>query len=179
MSHYCLKCGAPLQVQILEKRPREVCPACGWVYYLHLKLGAGVMLEQDGRLLLVRRDTNPWRGSWNLPAGYVEADEPPELAAEREALEETGLSVTTTRLLGAYFFDDDPRGNGLLLLYSACILGGSLQGSSEGRELRFFSPREIPDELSGGAHDAIIRAWQSEKLNVKGKDGRSRSGQGL
>jgi hypothetical protein len=37
----------------------------------------------DGRLLLLQRSRDPWRGAWNLPAGYVEADEDPARAAGR------------------------------------------------------------------------------------------------
>lgn len=168
MSHYCLKCGTMLQLQKLEKRWREVCPCCGWVYYLQLKVGAGVLIEQDGKLLLLRREQDPWAGYWNIPAGYVEADEPPEKAAEREAEEETGLQVQVTQFLKMYYYHDDPRGNGVMLIYACQPVGGSLHGSQEAYETRFFALIEIPEKLAGGAQDVIIRDWVRRKQSSVG-----------
>ncbi len=161
----CLRCGTLLAWRHLpgDSRPREVCPSCGWVHYRAPKLGAGVWIEQNGQLLLIRRADPPWQGYWNLPAGYVEVDEPPDQAAAREAQEETGLEVRIVRLVDALFFDDDPRGNGVLLLYAAEVVGGVLRGSAEGEELAFFPPDAIPDRLAGGAHDRAIRLWQRTK----------------
>ena len=95
--HYCLQCGTSLHLQQIEARWREVCLNCGWIYYQQLKVGAAALIERAGKLLLLRRAHNPGQGAWNLPAGYVEVDEDPARAAEREALEETGLQVYSTR----------------------------------------------------------------------------------
>lgn len=164
-ARYCIRCGAAMERRFIasEGRERMVCPNCGWVHYPHLKVGAGVLIEQDGKILLVRRAHNPWKGAWNLPAGYVEIDEPPEHAAAREAKEETGLEVRILGIVDARFFNDDPRGNGLLLLYRAEVVGGELRTGDETAELRFFAPDEIPAELAGGAHDVLIRAWQQRR----------------
>lgn len=115
-----------MESKTLEGRAREICPACGWIHYEQLKVGAGVVIEQTETLLLLQRSRQPWRGSWNLPAGYVEVDEDPAGAAERETFEETGLQVKTSELLGTYYFDDDPRGNGVLLLYACVVMEGDL-----------------------------------------------------
>ena len=157
--HYCLMCGAPMTPQYLDGRQREQCPACGWVYYRQVKLSAGVLIEQEGRILLFQRAHEPWKGFWNLPAGYVEVDEAPEQAAIREVTEETGLKVTITRLLGNYFFDDDPRGNGLLVLFAGQPVGGILHQTVETLAYDTFSPDDLPEPLCGAAHDRIIRAW--------------------
>ena len=160
-ARYCMRCGAAMERRYLadEGRERAVCPRCGWVHYPHLKVGAGVLIEQEGRLLLGRRAHAPWPGAWNLPAGYVEIDEPPERAAVREAREETGLEVRIVALVDARFFDDDPRGNGLLLVYRAEVVGGRLRRTVEAEAWRFFAPEEVPAALAGGAHDVVIRRW--------------------
>ena len=93
MAHYCFQCGTQLELRIRDNREREICPACDWVYYAQLKVGAAVLIEQDGKLLLLKRNHEPWKGTWMVPAGYVEADEDPKDAAVREVLEETGLEV--------------------------------------------------------------------------------------
>ncbi len=163
---YCLRCGAPTETRVLptEPRPRQVCPRCGWIFYPHRKVGAGVLLEKGKRLLLLQRDHEPWRGAWNLPAGYVEIDETPAQAARREVYEECGLKVRIGPLVGVWAFDDDPRGNGLLIVYRAQVVGGALRPTAEARQARYFAADEIPSYLAGGAHDVVIRAWAAGAL---------------
>lgn len=52
-----------------------------------------VVRDGDGRLLLVRRGTEPGRGLWSVPGGRVETGESAREATAREVLEETGLRV--------------------------------------------------------------------------------------
>ncbi len=160
--HYCFQCGTALTSRAVEGRPREVCPACGWVHYRQLKVGAAAQIVVDGRLLLCLRASAPFQGTWNLPAGYVEADEPPSRAAEREVLEETGLQVRARRLVEAVYFDDDPRGNGILLVYACEILGGEPRPNAESLEIRLFAPQEIPANLCGAGHREAVLRWQRE-----------------
>jgi len=161
-SHYCLKCGALLEQRYIENREREVCPGCGWIYYLQLKVGAGVMIEKDGCVLLLQRAHDPWKGYWNIPAGYVESDEHPKGAGKREAFEETGLVVAIGELLKAYYYSDDPRGNGVALIYKADIVGGELRVDHESNAARYFRWQEIPANLAGGGHDQVILEWRSK-----------------
>jgi ADP-ribose pyrophosphatase YjhB (NUDIX family) len=145
-------------------RLRPVCSACGRVVYTHLRIGAGVLIEREGALLLLQRgpDADAFPGAWNLPSGYCEADEPPPLAAAREAAEETGLRVRIGRLADMCYFDDDARGAGLLLVYEAVVEGGELR--VDGREAvtaGYFSPGHLPRPLCGGGHDQAISAWQA------------------
>lgn len=60
----------------------------------------GVVLDDAGRLLLIRRATPPQVGRWSIPGGRIEPGETTEQAVARELLEETGLSVIVGRLLG-------------------------------------------------------------------------------
>jgi ADP-ribose pyrophosphatase YjhB (NUDIX family) len=134
------------------------------VQYRQLKVGAGVLAQRDGALLLLRRSqkSDAFPGSWSLPAGYCEADESPRATAVRETVEETSLQVAAGQLVDAYFFTDDPRGNGLLLVYEAEIHGGELEpNGDESVEAGFFLPQQLPTPLCGGGHDQAILAWQS------------------
>jgi ADP-ribose pyrophosphatase YjhB (NUDIX family) len=153
--------------RLVEGRLRPVCAACDQVSYRQLKVGAGVLLQQDGALLLVQRGPEgAFPGAWNLPAGYCEADEPPPVTAARETAEETGLRVQVGRLVDVYYFDDDARGNGLLLVYEAEAVGGELE--SDGQEavgVGFFLPERLPEPLCGGGHDRAIEAWRARALD--------------
>lgn len=157
---YCLKCGSGLDIRLLDGRDREICERCGWVYYPQLKVGAGVLIEKDGCLLLLQRAHEPWKGYWNIPAGYVEVDENPIDAVRREALEETGLDVEIGELIGVYYFDDDPRGNGIMFVYLAKSVSGQLKIDDEASFARYFSCQDIPENLAGAGDNRVIGEWR-------------------
>src|SRR5262249_43736104 len=77
-----------------------------------------VTREAKARVLLIRRKHAPFAGAWALPGGFVDMDEPLEVAARRELFEETGLRVQ--RLEQLYTFgapDRDPRGRTISVVY--------------------------------------------------------------
>jgi 8-oxo-dGTP diphosphatase len=166
MVSHCLECGTTLQSKQMDGFERLVCPACGWVFYPQLKVGAGGLIENDGKVLLVKRGISPWRGYWYLPAGFLEADETPLQAAEREVYEETGLKVHAKRLRDVYYYDDDPRGNGLLILYDCDVIGGELRPNLEALEARFFAVDEIPPNLASSAHVQAVGQWVSQRKHL-------------
>jgi len=166
LAHYCLICGSQLQTKWIENREREFCSVCGWINYEQLKVSAGCRIELEGKLLLVQRKNPPFKETWHFPSGYVEVDEYPPHAAERETLEECGLVVSANYLAGAYFYDDDPRGSGVVLMYSATINGGELSLSDETLAVKFFMPDELPAlPLAGMSALASIQDWLAEKKN--------------
>src|SRR4051794_3386608 len=59
-----------------------------------------VVRDGEGRVLLVRRGSDPGRGLWSVPGGRVEAGENSEAAAAREVQEETGLRIDVDGLAG-------------------------------------------------------------------------------
>jgi 8-oxo-dGTP diphosphatase len=70
-----------------------------------------VVLDDAGRLLLVRRGREPSRGLWSLPGGRVEPGESEAAAVAREVLEETGLPVRVGPLVGRVRI---PAGDGVV-----------------------------------------------------------------
>ena len=158
-TRFCARCGTMLERREVFGRERGVCPTCGWICYEHLKVGVCALVTDRGRLLLVRRGTEPFVGRWSLPAGYVESDESPTAAVVRETLEETGVEVTVGELAGVFFFDDDPRGNGLLIAYHCTGDADGLRETGEAREPTFFAPEDVPDDLAGAGHGQAIHSW--------------------
>ena len=63
----------------------------------HLVAATAIVVDAGGRVLMHRRSDN---GLWGLPGGAVEAGESVGEAAEREVLEETGVTVRAVRFAG-------------------------------------------------------------------------------
>ena len=142
--HFCPRCGSPVTQEFAFHRERPVCPSCGWMYFADPKVAAGVLLEQDGKVLLVKRVNEPFRGRWTLPAGFVDADEDPARAAERECFEETGLSVKVTGLIEICFGREHDRGADFIIFYRGQVSGGELQPGDDADEAAWFERDDLP-----------------------------------
>jgi 8-oxo-dGTP diphosphatase len=142
--HFCPRCGSPIRLEFVFHRERPVCPACGWMYFADPKVAAGVLIEVDGRVLLVRRVNEPFKGLWTLPAGFVDADEDPARAAERECREETGLIIRVTSILDIRWGREHPRGADFIIFYRGQVTGGSLLAGDDADEVSWFDRADLP-----------------------------------
>jgi ADP-ribose pyrophosphatase YjhB (NUDIX family) len=159
-ARFCSRCGAPLGQRTVGGRLRAACAACGFVAYADPKVACAVIVEENGRVLLVRRRHEPGRGLWCLPAGFADADEPPDQAARREAREEAGVEVVVGELLGAYHYTDDPRGAGILLVYRARRADTSpLAAGDDADDVGFFDLGALPP-ISHHTHREALDEWQ-------------------
>jgi ADP-ribose pyrophosphatase YjhB (NUDIX family) len=123
---------------------RPVCPQCGWIYFIDPKVAAAVLVERDGRVLLVRRVNEPFRGLWTLPAGFVNGNEDPAEAAARECLEETGLSVRVTRVMDVIAGREHERGADFVIVYHAEFVGGDLTPADDADAADWFVRSDLP-----------------------------------
>ena len=140
---YCLLCGTSLTTRSVAGKPRRACPACDFVYFVEPKVGVGVMVVEDGRLLLVRRAMEPEKGRWSLPAGYLDQGEAPIETAVREAREETGLQVRVTGLVDV-FHNPPGAGASVFLLYRAERESGEPVPGDDADAAAFFGRDELP-----------------------------------
>jgi 8-oxo-dGTP diphosphatase len=100
--------------------------------------------DRQGRVLLVQRGRPPFEGRWGLPGGFCEWKETTEKCCEREAKEETGLTVRVGELRGVYSRPDrDPRGHNVTVLYAARRVRGRARGGDDAADARWFTPREL------------------------------------
>jgi len=158
---FCPQCGTALVSQMVAERLRPVCPACGFIFYLNPIVAAGTLIEQDGRVALVKRGVEPGRDQWGLPAGYVEADETAEEAAVRETLEETHLHVELEGLLDAFSFGRESD-RGVLLIYAAHVLSGSLKAGDDALDAGWYGPDDLP-EVAFGTHNEVLHKWRAAR----------------
>ncbi|MBN1505593.1 MAG: NUDIX domain-containing protein [Sedimentisphaerales bacterium] len=79
------------------------CDACGFELYLNAAAAvAGLIADDEGRLLITVRAKNPGKGKWGLPGGFADGGESADEALAREVREEVGLEVTATRYVGSF-----------------------------------------------------------------------------
>lgn len=141
---FCPRCGGALSDRVIKpgEGPRLVCAACGFVFYLDPKLAAGVVVEHDGLVVLLRRAIEPAYGRWVFPGGFVDRGEHPEEAAVREAREEAGVEVALDGMLGIY---SHPTGSAVIVVaYHGRVISGTPRALDESLDIGFFQPHEIP-----------------------------------
>ncbi|HYU80370.1 MAG TPA: NUDIX hydrolase [Vicinamibacterales bacterium] len=145
---FCPVCGSTLEARVLKvtEPKRLVCTSttCGFIFYLDPKIAVGTIIRVDEeRIVLVRRAIEPGYGKWVFPGGYVDRGEEIQLAAIREAREESGLDVQIDRLINIYSY---PGRAPIVVVYAATRVGGELAVDDEGLEARAFEPDAIPWE---------------------------------
>jgi 8-oxo-dGTP diphosphatase len=155
---HCIRCGARMEERPSYGRPRPVCPACGYIHFDDPKVAAAVVVEHEGKILLVRRAYDPEGGKWSLPAGFVDGGEDPQQAAVRECLEETGLSVRILGLFDVIYGQEHPRGASIVIVYRAAVEAGTLAPGDDAAEAAFFAASAIPP-LAFRATERAIRRW--------------------
>ena len=155
---YCVRCGGLLTRRAEFGHERPVCLTCGWIYFEDPKVAAAILLERDRRVLLVRRVNEPFRGSWSLPAGFVDAHEDPARAAERECLEETGLTVRATRVLDIIAGREHPRGADFVVVYEGEILSGALSPGDDADLAEWFDRAHLPPLAFRATQAVLARA---------------------
>ena len=137
---FCPRCAGRFESRRLKEGDPErlVCGACGFVFYLGPKLVAGAIVELDGGMVLIQRAIEPGYGLWTFPGGFVERGEVAEAAAARETLEETGLDIEVTGIVGLYTYEDQAPA---IAVFAARVTGGEPVPLDETLDVRAF-PRE-------------------------------------
>ena len=159
---YCPRCATRLEYRELFGKIRGICPACEFIHFLDPKVAVVVFIERSdavGRqVLLIQRASDPEKGRWALPAGFVDHGEDPKIAAMREVSEETGLLVKVSGLLGVW------RDNSAVIVigYLAHVVGGTLYAGDDALDARWFGANNLPapTELGFDSTRRILGLWQ-------------------
>jgi ADP-ribose pyrophosphatase YjhB (NUDIX family) len=113
-------------------------------YPEHPIIGVGAVIVEGGRVLLVRRDTEPLRGEWSVPGGMLELGEKLRDGVRREALEETGVKVEPGEVLDVFdsIFTDGlgkTQYHYVLIDYLCRLISGEAQAGSDVSDVRWVS----------------------------------------
>jgi 8-oxo-dGTP diphosphatase len=115
---------------------------------------SAAIIVNEGRVLMVRRRVSEGELMWQFPAGAIEAGEAAEAAAVRETVEETGLVVAATKLLGERVH---PK-TGRLMSYTACeVLHGEahVADDEELDAIAWVAHKEIAEYVPYGLYGPV------------------------
>ncbi|MDD2608366.1 MAG: NUDIX hydrolase [Giesbergeria sp.] len=146
---HCRQCGASVVYRLPDDgdtKQRAICSACHTVHYENPLNVVGTVPMLGDKVLLCKRNIEPRKGKWTLPAGFMELDETTAEGAARETLEEAGaqfemgplFSLLNVRRVGQVHF-----------FYRATLLNDRFDPGPETMEAHLFAEEDIPwDELS-------------------------------
>ena len=149
---HCRHCGASVAYRVPDDgdtRLRAVCTACHAIHYENPLNVVGTVPfwgEHSEQVLLCKRNIQPRKGFWTLPAGFMELDETTAQGAARETDEEAGAQIE----MGPLFSLLNVRRVGQVhLFYRARLLSDQFNPGYETIEARLFTEAEVPwDELA-------------------------------
>jgi 8-oxo-dGTP diphosphatase len=111
-------------------------------------VGVGAIILDAGRVALIKRGKAPLLGEWSIPGGMLELGETVRHGAEREALEETGLVVRATELLGVFdrvVLDESKKCqyHYVLIDFLCERVSGDLHAAGDAADARWFTLNEV------------------------------------
>ncbi|MDP8202382.1 MAG: NUDIX hydrolase [Candidatus Tenebribacter burtonii] len=145
--NFCLKCGNKMELRVdKEGKIRPKCTKCNWTYYKNpIPASACVILNDQNKVVIIKRKFEPNAGDWALPSGYVEIDQTPAECAVDEMKEETSLDGEVIVQLG-YDTEFSPIYEKVISFgFLMKITGGKLQAGDDAVDARYVSFDELPD----------------------------------
>lgn len=171
--NFCPECGgalAPAHPHGNEQLALEpICTGCGFIFWRASKPCVGALVVRNGRLLLVERAIEPFKGHWDIPGGFLGYAEAPEAGARREVEEETGLHVALTGFVGIFMDTYATTGEPTLnIFYTAEVAGGQEKAGDDACALGWFPLAALPEHIAFDCCNAAIRVYR-EQLDSAGR----------
>lgn len=168
MYKFCYHCGGPTDTVMSDEITYWKCQTCHQTYFNNPKPGTeAVLFDSDGRVAIAVRSREPYKGKYDLPGGFVDAEETLEQGIARELKEELGLDSTDYSPL-VYLTSaqaDYPWGRETYSVVSASFVGKLKDGveltpSDDVEKILMVSPADLkPEDFAWPAqHDLILKA---------------------
>jgi ADP-ribose pyrophosphatase YjhB (NUDIX family) len=146
---FCKNCGTAVvyrQPDDGDTKNRAVCPACNTVHYENPLNVVGTVPVFGDKVLLCKRNIEPRKGKWTLPAGFMELEETTAEGAARETVEEAGAQFEMQALFSVLSV---PRVGQVHLFYRAKLTSDQFDPGFETQEAKLFTEAGIPwDEIA-------------------------------
>ena len=112
------------------------------------RVGVGALVVKDNRVLMIKRGKSPSKGMWSIPGGRVELGETLQEAAEREVLEETGITVIAGKPVYVFDMVSRDENDGIKYHYvivdvSAKYVKGNVTAADDADDARWVRPEEM------------------------------------
>jgi len=124
-----------------------------------------IVYPQQDKILLIKRDTLPFKGFWALPGGRMDINETVEQTCIREVKEETGLDVEIIYNIGDYHeqgFMDGINYDYHPTCFIVKVVGGQImRQEDEVQEIKLFNLKELPTPLAF-EHDKMIKDYKKK-----------------
>ena len=140
---YCSNCGSSNLKFIVPEHDsikRYCCQDCGTIFYTNPNNVVGALCIRDNKILMAKRDINPRKGLWTLPAGFMENAETLQEGAIRETFEETGSKA---KIKMAYTMFSLPHINQVHMFFLADLLDDNFGPTFESSDVQLFDTKEI------------------------------------
>ena len=122
---------------------------------------ADIILQQDSKVLMIRRKKEPFKGSLALPGGFVNEGETVEEAIKREAKEEISLEVEPIDILGVYSDPArDPRKHTMSTVFIGIVVGGQERAGDDAASIEWVELDEIEKQQVAFDHIQMLRDYR-------------------
>jgi 8-oxo-dGTP diphosphatase len=127
------------------------------------KTSTAIIPFSDNKILLIKRNTIPFKGYWALPGGRMDPGENIAQTIVREVKEETGLNVTIEDKIGEYV-EKGIKDGVEYEYYPTCFLvkpiGGKIKKQdSEIQQIKLYSLEALPKPLAF-EHNQMIEDYK-------------------
>ena len=140
---------------------RNICDTCGFIDYVNPKIVAGVVALWEGKILMCRRDIEPRKGFWTLPAGFLENNETVSEGALRETMEEANAVSDEIKL---FFMCDLRHISQIYMMYMGKLSKGEYAAGPESEEVKLFSESEIPwNDIAFSVIEKTLKLYFQDK----------------
>ena len=147
--NHCRQCGSAVDNRIPDDgdtKLRAVCSACHTIHYINPLNVVGTIPVWEDKVLLCKRNIEPRKGKWTLPAGFMELGETTAEGAARETVEEAGAQFEMQALFSLI---NVARVGQVHLFYRAALLSPEFDPGTETQEALLFDEADIPwDEIA-------------------------------
>jgi len=155
----CPKCGEKYFFKKKETKFEEffLCKKCKYKFYNNPKSAVvGLVINNENKILLVRRAIEPYKKYWDLPGGFVNSSEEPDLAIIREIKEELDISVSVINIEGAFLEEYKNKGRNneiykvIILVYKLQINNPNktMQAMDDIDKYKFFDCQKLPKNIA-------------------------------